>query len=39
MLLHYSIVISRLSDQNITLAQKLALLEEEQRRRGEESGE
>jgi hypothetical protein len=27
MLLHYSIVLSRLSDQNVTLAQKLALLE------------
>ena len=33
MLLHYSIVISRLSDQNATLAQRLALLEEEQRHR------
>jgi len=28
-LLHYSTVISRLSDQNVILAQKLALLEEE----------
>ena len=28
-LLHYSTVISRLSDQNVLLAQKLALLEEE----------
>ena len=34
MLLHYSIVISRLSDQNTTLAQRLALLEEDQRRHG-----
>ncbi len=39
MLLHYSIVISRLSDQNTTLAQRLALLEEEQLRRSEESRE
>jgi hypothetical protein len=30
-LLHYSTVISRLSDQNVLLAQKLALLEEELR--------
>ena len=30
-LLHYSTVISRLSDQNILLAQRLALLEEEMR--------
>ena len=30
-LLHYSTVISRLSDQNVLLAQKLALLEAEQR--------
>ena len=30
-LLHYSTVISRLSDQNIVLAQRLALLEAEQR--------
>jgi ABC-type uncharacterized transport system YnjBCD permease subunit len=30
-LLHYSTVISRLSDQNVLLAQKLALLEREQR--------
>ena len=30
-LLHYSTVISRLSDQNIVLAQKLALLEQELR--------
>jgi hypothetical protein len=28
-LLHYSTVISRLSDQNVMLAQKLALLEQE----------
>jgi hypothetical protein len=30
-LLHYSTVISRLSDQNVLLAQKLAVLEQEQR--------
>jgi hypothetical protein len=30
-LLHYSTVISRLSDQNVVLAQRLALLEEEMR--------
>lgn len=30
-LLHYSTVISRLSDQNVKLAQRLALLESEQR--------
>jgi hypothetical protein len=30
-LLHYSTVISRLSDQNVVLAQRLALLEEELR--------
>ena len=30
-LLHYSTVISRLSDQNVTLAQRLSLLEEELR--------
>ncbi|HLY95060.1 MAG TPA: DUF2304 domain-containing protein [Gaiellaceae bacterium] len=30
-LLHYSTVISRLSDQNIVMAQRLALLEQEQR--------
>jgi hypothetical protein len=36
-LLHYSTVISRLSDQNVLLAQKLALLEQElhQRQAGE----
>ncbi len=34
-LLHYSTVISRLSDQNILLAQRLALLEEELRERSE----
>lgn len=33
-LLHYSTVISRLSDQNVLLAQKLALLEEELQRDG-----
>ena len=32
-LLHYSTVISRLSDQNVVLAQKLALLEQEQHQR------
>ncbi len=36
-LLHYSTVISRLSDQNVVLAQRLALLEQELRARGEES--
>ncbi len=34
-LLHYSTVISRLSDQNTILAQRLALLEAELRERGE----
>ena len=34
-LLHYSTVISRLSDQNVVLAQRVALLEEELRRAGE----
>jgi hypothetical protein len=34
-LLHYSTVISRLSDQNVVLAQKLALLEHELASRGE----
>ena len=34
-LLHYSTVISRLSDQNVVLAQKLALLEERLARREE----
>ncbi|HZT15352.1 MAG TPA: DUF2304 domain-containing protein [Gaiellaceae bacterium] len=34
-LLHYSTVISRLSDQNVILAQRLALLESELRRRSE----
>jgi len=33
-LLHYSTVLSRLSDQNAILAQRLALLEEELRERG-----
>jgi hypothetical protein len=33
-LLHYSTVISRLSDQNTTLAQRLALLEQQQREDG-----
>ena len=35
-LLHYSTVISRLSDQNVVLAQRLALLEERLARRGDE---
>jgi hypothetical protein len=34
-LLHYSTVISRLSDQNVLLAQRLALLEQELRARAE----
>ena len=34
-LLHYSTVISRLSDQNVILAQRLALLEERLTRRRE----
>lgn len=34
-LLHYSTVISRLSDQNTVLAQKLALLEQDLRQRGD----
>lgn len=33
LLLHFSIVLSRLSDQNVTLAQKLALLETQLRER------
>jgi hypothetical protein len=36
LLLHFSIVLSRLSDQNITLAQKLALLENQLRERADE---
>ena len=36
-LLHYSTVISRLSDQNVVLAQRLALLEDELRERPEPS--
>lgn len=36
-LLHYSTVISRLSDQNVILAQRLALLEEELRANGSSS--
>ena len=36
-LLHYSTVISRLSDQNVILAQRLALLEEELRSNGSSS--
>ena len=34
-LLHYSTAISKLADQNVLLAQRLALLEERLRRRGE----
>jgi hypothetical protein len=37
-LLHYSTVISRLSDQNVVLAQRLALLEERLTQRGEDGG-
>jgi hypothetical protein len=37
-LLHYSTVISRLSDQNTILAQRLALLEQQQREGGEDQG-
>ena len=36
-LLHYSTVISRLSDQNVVLAQRLALLEQELRANGRTS--
>jgi hypothetical protein len=36
-LLHYSTVISKLSDQNVILAQRLALLEAELRERGEKA--
>jgi Uncharacterized conserved protein (DUF2304) len=36
-LLHYSTVISRLSDQNVMLAQRLALLEQEMRSTGRPS--
>ena len=36
-LLHYSTVISRLSDQNVVLAQRLALLETKLEERGERS--
>ena len=36
-LLHYSTVISRLSDQNVILAQRLALLEQELRQTGSAS--
>lgn len=38
-LLDYSTAISRLADQNVILAQRLALLEERLRRRGEATGE
>jgi hypothetical protein len=40
LVLHFSIVLSRLSDQNVTLAQKLALLETQlrERERGEAVG-
>jgi hypothetical protein len=37
-LLHYSTVISRLSDQNTILAQRLALLEQQQREGDENQG-
>ncbi len=37
-LLHYSTVISKLADQNVILAQRLALLEEQVRRQGTETG-
>ncbi|HEY8316279.1 MAG TPA: DUF2304 domain-containing protein [Gaiellaceae bacterium] len=37
-LLHYSTVVSRLSDQNVTLAQKLALLEQRLQQRGSGEG-
>jgi Uncharacterized conserved protein (DUF2304) len=37
-LLHYSTVISRLTDQNVLLAQRLALLEEELRADGSAAG-
>lgn len=38
-LLHYSMVISKLSDQNVILAQRLALLEAELEERGAERAE
>jgi hypothetical protein len=38
-LLHYSTVISRLNDQNVILAQRLALLEAAQRRSASDGGE
>jgi len=38
LLLHFSIVLSRLSDQNVTLAQKLALLETQLRERDQAEG-
>jgi hypothetical protein len=37
MLLHFSIVVSRLSDQNKILAQRLALLQQQLDRKAEES--
>jgi hypothetical protein len=39
MLLHFSVAVSRLSDQSKVLAQRLALLEERMRRQEEEAGE
>ena len=39
MLLHFSVAVSRLSDQSKILAQRLALLEERMRRREVEAGE
>lgn len=38
LVLHFSIVLSRLSDQNVTLAQKLALLETQVREHETENG-
>ena len=39
MLLHFSVAVSRLTDQSKILAQRLALLEERQRRAEEGTGE
>ncbi len=39
MLLHFSVAVSRLSDQSKVLAQRIALLEERMRRREVEAGE
>lgn len=38
LLLHFSLAVSRLADQNKVLAQRLALLEERERTRGEAAG-